>query len=83
MVAYSFQKRSIEPIEPGLKTQTIRGGRRRHAHPGAGMSIALIRRGRWRRTRRDLLDWIIAGLIGVAVMLTSGFVAVVVMAVAE
>lgn len=24
------------------------------------MSIALIRRGRWRRTRRDLIDWNIA-----------------------
>jgi hypothetical protein len=34
MVAYSFDKRFIEPITPGTKRQTIRNERRRHARPG-------------------------------------------------
>jgi hypothetical protein len=43
VVAYSFKKRFVEPIrrgldkgpwQPGMKRQTIRGDRRRHARPG-------------------------------------------------
>lgn len=34
MVAYSFQRRFATPIKLGLKTQTIRGQRNRHARPG-------------------------------------------------
>lgn len=34
MVAYSFQRRFATPIKLGLKTQTIRGPRNRHARPG-------------------------------------------------
>lgn len=34
MVAYSFQKRFAPLIREGLKTQTIRADRKRHARPG-------------------------------------------------
>ncbi|WP_224825616.1 hypothetical protein [Cognatishimia sp. MH4019] len=47
MVAYSFQKQFIEPIElgmrdpkaPGAKLQTIRGPRKRHAYPGENLQL--------------------------------------------
>lgn len=39
MVAYSFKKRFVEPIREGLKTQTIRGDRDRHARPGEMLQL--------------------------------------------
>ncbi len=42
MVAYSFQKRFIEPIRAGTKRQTIRNertGRARHARPGEPVQL--------------------------------------------
>lgn len=39
MVAYSFEKRFAQPIREGLKTQTIRGGRERHARPGEMLQL--------------------------------------------
>jgi len=39
MVAYSFQKQFVEPIQKGVKTQTIRAHRRRHARPGEPMQL--------------------------------------------
>ena len=40
MVAYSFQKRFIEPIIAGTKCQTIRAnGKRRHARPGDAIQL--------------------------------------------
>lgn len=39
MVAYSFQKRFAALIESGLKTQTIRAHRKRHARPGEAIQL--------------------------------------------
>lgn len=39
MVAYSFQPRFIEPIRAGLKRQTIRAHRKRHARPGEAIQL--------------------------------------------
>lgn len=42
MVAYSFQKRFVEPIRAGMKRQTIRNeraGRARHARPGEPVQL--------------------------------------------
>ena len=39
MVAYSFKKQFIDPIERGFKRQTIRAYRKRHARPGEPMQI--------------------------------------------
>lgn len=39
MVAYSFQKRFIEPIEAGLKQQTIRNQRKGGARPGSVLQL--------------------------------------------
>ena len=39
MVAYSFQKRFVPPILGGVKDQTIRGERRRHARPGEELQL--------------------------------------------
>lgn len=37
MVAYSYKKRFVAPIEAGLKRQTMRNERKRHARPGEEM----------------------------------------------
>ena len=39
MVAYSFKRDFIDPIEQGLKTHTLRGPRRRHARVGETMQL--------------------------------------------
>lgn len=39
MVAYSFQKQFAEPILSGLKQQTIRLDRKRHARPGETLQL--------------------------------------------
>jgi hypothetical protein len=39
MVAYSFQKRFVEPILAGTKCQTIRADRRRHARPDEELQL--------------------------------------------
>lgn len=39
MVAYSFQRRFIDRIEDGTKSQTIRADRRRHARPGEQLQL--------------------------------------------
>jgi hypothetical protein len=39
MVAYSFNKRFAGPIQRGIKTQTIRPPRKRHARPGEAVSL--------------------------------------------
>ncbi|KAA2237724.1 hypothetical protein [Salinarimonas soli] len=39
MVAYSFQRRFIDPILTGTKRQTIRADRKRHAHPGEELQL--------------------------------------------
>lgn len=39
MVAYSFMKQFIEPIEARRKIQTIRGPRRHHARPGSPLQL--------------------------------------------
>src|SRR5262245_27727445 len=39
MVAYSFQKRFVEPILGGSKGGTIRADRRRHARPGEELQL--------------------------------------------
>jgi uncharacterized protein YqfB (UPF0267 family) len=39
MVAYSFQKRFIEPIRSGRKRQTIRADRKRHARAGEVLQL--------------------------------------------
>ena len=39
MVAYSFKKQFVQPIERGLKRQTIRAHRKRHARPGEFLQI--------------------------------------------
>lgn len=39
MVAYSFQKRFAGLVETGVKTQTIRGHRKRHARPGEPIQL--------------------------------------------
>ncbi len=48
MVAYSFKQRFVEPIElglqpgpwiPGMKRQTIRADRKRHARPGEELQL--------------------------------------------
>jgi hypothetical protein len=45
MVAYSFQKRFIKPIEDGSKRQTIRGkGKRRHANVGDQLQLYFAQR---------------------------------------
>lgn len=39
MVAYSFKQRFAAPILSGLKRQTIRADRRRHARPGEALQL--------------------------------------------
>lgn len=39
MVAYSFQKTFVPAIRAGVKRQTIRADRRRHARPGESMQL--------------------------------------------
>lgn len=39
MVAYSFKKRFAPDIEAGLKSQTIRAHRKRHARPGEALQL--------------------------------------------
>ncbi len=39
MVAYSFQQRFVEPIQKGVKRQTVRGTRKRHARPGESIQL--------------------------------------------
>lgn len=39
MVAYSFKYRFVEPIRLGAKSHTIRGDRKRHAHPGERVQL--------------------------------------------
>lgn len=39
MVAYSFNKRFAGPIQRGVKMQTIRPPRKRHARPGEAVSL--------------------------------------------
>lgn len=39
MVAYSFQPRFVAPILLGIKQQTIRGDRKRHARPGDQLQL--------------------------------------------
>jgi hypothetical protein len=39
MVAYSFNRRFIDRIETGTKSQTVRGGRRHHAKPGQTIQL--------------------------------------------
>lgn len=39
MVAYSFQKQFVPFIECGLKAQTIRADRKRHARPGETLQL--------------------------------------------
>jgi hypothetical protein len=39
MVAYSFKARFAQPILDGVKKQTIRADRRRHAHPGEELQL--------------------------------------------
>jgi hypothetical protein len=39
VVAYSFKRRFAEPILTGVKRQTIRGERKRHARPGESLQL--------------------------------------------
>jgi hypothetical protein len=39
MVAYSFKKQFVEPILAKTKRQTVRAGRKRHAHPGEPLQL--------------------------------------------
>lgn len=39
MVAYSFNRRFVQAIESGIKSQTIRAPRRRHARPGERLQL--------------------------------------------
>jgi hypothetical protein len=39
MVAYSFNRRFVPAIESGIKSQTIRAPRRRHARPGERLQL--------------------------------------------
>ena len=39
MVAYSFQRQFVADIKAYRKRQTIRGNRKRHAHPGERMQL--------------------------------------------
>jgi hypothetical protein len=39
MVAYSFNRRFVPAIESGMKSQTIRAHRRRHARPGEQLQL--------------------------------------------
>lgn len=39
MVAYSFKRQFIEPIQAGTKCQTIRAHRKRHARPGEPVQL--------------------------------------------
>lgn len=54
MVAYSFNPRFEAPIKAGLKTQTIRGYRPRHARPGDMLQLFVGMR--TRHCRRILPD---------------------------
>lgn len=47
MVAYSFQKRFAPLIREGLKTQTIRADRKRHARPGEMLQLFTGMRTAW------------------------------------
>lgn len=39
MVAYSFKRQFVAPIRAGIKAQTIRAHRRRHARPGEAVQL--------------------------------------------
>lgn len=47
MVAYSFQSRFVPLIRAGLKTQTIRADRKRHARPGERLQLFTAMRTRF------------------------------------
>ncbi len=54
MVAYGFKKFFAPQIEDGSKTHTIRGHRRRHAHPGE--AVQLFTGLRTRQCRKIIAD---------------------------
>lgn len=49
MVAYSFQRRFARDVERGIKTQTCRGNRKRHARPGEVVQLYEALRTKWAR----------------------------------
>ncbi len=53
MVAYSFNRRFVPAIESGIKSQTIRAHRRRHARPGERLQLYTGMRTRACRLIRD------------------------------
>lgn len=53
MVAYSFNKIFVPQVESGLKTQTVRGHRKRHARVGEPVQIYTAMRTRYCRKLID------------------------------
>lgn len=74
MVAYGFKKYFSFQIEAGLKTHTIRGHRRRHAHTGE--PVQLFEAMRTRHCRKIITDPICCAVLPIVIMssdlLTAG-----------
>ena len=68
MVAYSFQKQFVAPILSGIKRQTIRSQRRRHARPGE--AIQLFTGMRTRHCTKIMPDPVCVGLDEVSIDLS-------------
>lgn len=69
MVAYSFQKEFSPLIVDGLKRQTVRGHRRRHARPGE--MIQLFSGMRTRHCRKIIPDPVCTGIFDLRFDLTA------------
>lgn len=75
MVAYSFHQVFVPQIEAGLKRQTIRGHRRRHARPGEPVQLYQGMRTRHCRKIFDP-DPVCIGVEPVSILLKDGLVTV-------
>lgn len=66
MVAYGFKKFFSPQIEDGSKTHTIRGHRRRHAHPGE--AVQLFSGLRTRHCRKIIPDPVCLSVLPIVIM---------------
>ncbi|MCU9850371.1 hypothetical protein OEZ60_20510 [Defluviimonas sp. WL0024] len=69
MVAYSFQSRFVPLIREGLKTQTVRSARKRHARPGE--PIQLFRGMRTRLCEKIVPDPVCTAILPIAINFAS------------
>lgn len=81
MVAYSFKKCFVPPIEQRLKRQTVRGDRKRHARPDE--SIQLYYAMRTKQCRKIIPDPVCLGVSPIEIEVRDSFAPISMIAVNE